>query len=177
MQCHKCRFDARNGGTVADRKRHCLNCDFTEIYSKPAFPIHTPLGEALVNREALQGYANHGEDETGDATPTPTEAEVEKVANCEFVRRFALLNWRSQQVVLGILNVGDSNKRINEMTRMAVSTIIQHRKRLEADPYWRNWLGTLAVRRRTRRKRSTRPPVERTHDCNGNLKAREVATV
>jgi hypothetical protein len=170
MQCHKCPYSEQNGGSLQDRRRHCLNCDFTEIYSKPAFPIHTPLAEALVNRETLEGYAHPEEAQ-------PTDEDVRTVANCEFVKRFALLNWRSQQVVLGLLNCGDSNKRINEMTRMAVSTIIQHRKRLEADPYWRGWLVTLAVHRHTRRKRSTRPQAERTHDCNGNLKAREAATV
>ena len=154
MQCHKCPYSEQNGGSLQDRERHCLDCDFTEIYPKPAFPLDTPLAEALVNRESLQGYAS------------PESAEV---ANSEFVRRFAMLNWRSQQVVLGILNVGDSNKRINEMTRLAVSTIIQHRKRLEADPYWGQLLESLSIRRRERRKRSKRPPATKTHDCNGRF--------
>ena len=173
MQCHKCPFSEQNGGSLQDRERHCLDCDFTEIYPKPAFPIDTPLAEALVNHESLQGYASPDSAGEADPSPTPTEAEaeteVEKVANSEFVRRFAMLNWRSQQVVLGILNVGDSNKRINEMTRMAVSTIILHRKRLEADPYWGRLLEGLSIRRRERRKRSKRPPATKTHDCNGRF--------
>ena len=172
MQCHKCPYSEQNGGSLQDRERHCLDCDFTEIYPKPAFPIDTPLAEALVNRESLQGYASpESAEESAPSTSAEAEAEteVEKVANSEFVRRFAMLNWRSQQVVLGILNVGDSNKRINEMTRLAVSTIIQHRKRLEADPYWGQLLESLSIRRRERRKRSKRPPATKTHDCNGRF--------
>ncbi len=175
MECHKGQYSDLNGGSIQDRQRHCLDCDFTEIHPKPAFPIDSPLAEALVNRESLLGYNNASQDFAGEAEPSPTpteaeaETEVEKVANSEFVRRFAMLNWRSQQVVLGILNVGDSNKRINEMTRMAVSTIIQHRKRLEADPYWGRLLESLSIRRRERRKRSKRPPAAKTHDCNGRF--------
>ena len=179
MQCHKCKYDARNGGTQEQRQEHCLSCNFSEIYSAPAFPIHDPLTEKILARDAVKSYESNpcplpagddGDEGAGGAGAGYGDAPDAAIASSEFVQRFCRLSWRSQQIVLGLINCGDNNAAVHAMTRMAVSTIIEHRRKLEADPYWSGLLSRLAIRRHVRRRRSRRPPARRAHDCNGVLR-------
>ena len=176
MQCHRCKWDARNGGTLEDRGRHCIDCEFSEVFSKPAFPIGTSLTDALIEKESMSNYEHDRlEDEDADKTPNDTDAEMAIMSSSEFVKRFPKLGWREQQIVLHILNSQGDNRAIHESTRMAVSTIIQHRRKLEADSYWGKWLDRLSARQRSRRKRTMKPPAAKTHDCNGAFHKRRGA--
>ncbi len=185
MQCHRCKWDASRCSSIKEREKHCLNCDFSEVYSRPAFPIGDSLTDALIEKASAQRYdLDRLEDEEGEddedgkggeyaddeKRPNGLDAEIAIMSNSEFVKRFPKLAVKEQQIVLHLLNGKGENTAIHKATGWAISTIVAHRRKLESDDFWGKWIDRLSARQRTRRKRTAKPPALRSHDCNGEFR-------
>ena len=187
MQCHKCRYDERNGGTLEERKLHCPKCELSEVYVKPGFPVGDSLTDALIEKESMFRYDHEsggaeedgGEDlpdckdstdSTGNADKLDSEMAI--LAKSDFLKHFCRLHWRCQQIVLHILNGKCDNRAIHESSGMSVSTLVSWRRKMANEPFWNKFLDRVRAKQRTRRKRTTKPPPSRTHDCYGIFRDR-----
>ena len=188
MVCTRCPFYERNGGTLQQRQEHCPSCQLEEPFPKPYYPIAPgeTLTDAVIEKASLVKYQEEAEDEdeagaAPEAIPTVSPAFVEEVAKSEFVQRFSRLGWRTQATLLGILKHGDCTQCVADMTHFAVSTIWEHRRKLEADAFWKQFIrisgGRLHTRNRKPRGTPGRKRPRRTRDCDGALRPVGTATV
>ena len=171
-QCHRCRF---NDMPPTDEKREaCHSCQLKEIYPKPYYPASDPRTEALIAEHGLveapeERYFDDPDDPADENTPAPL-SDASPLG--DFASHFFRLHFRTQLVALGLLNFPGCNDCIAKAAHMSRTTVIEHRKRLEADPYWSRVLRSAGIpRRRTRRRRSTAPGPRRSHDAEGRLVA------
>lgn len=176
MTCHTC---PHNQAPLKERQAHCPGCQITDVYPKPYYPIGEPYTEKVIEREAIQKQPDFADEIDGiderltgeaDEAPAPDLATMDQVIKSEFVERFAKLSWRDQAVLLGVFKHGDCTPCIADMTRFAISTVWEHRKRLESDSFWGQWIRRCGsqLRKRRRGKSQRRRPVK-THDCNGQF--------
>lgn len=154
MQCHKCKYDERNGGTIEERQEHCLTCDFQDCAETRIKVADGDGGRKVitVQLDAPNIHADfldlHAIDLNKD-NDILQELEIEETQVkmiLEFCESVCNLPLRTRLVALSLLaNGGLSNTAIMHDTGLSRETIINKRKMLEADPYWSKVLRRAAI--------------------------------
>ena len=154
MQCHKCKYDERNGRPAAERQAHCLTCDFQDCVetrikqtdatgARKTVTVH--LDAPNIHADFLDLHAvdlNKGNDILQELEIEETQVKM----ILEFCEAFCNLPLRTRLVALSLLaNGGLSNTQIMQDTGLSRETIIEKRKMLEADPYWSKVLRRAAI--------------------------------
>lgn len=167
-QCHKCKYDSVNGGTIEQRQVHCPNCNFQECWSK-TLKGHAPDGKPRIveldnpniHPDFIEFHAidfNEGNDLLGELDLE--ESQVSMIL--DFCHNFQNLKLRTRLVALAMLDVGGNNTQICEACGLPRTTVIEKRKELESDPFWADLLRRARIH-----KRNTRTPVPRPSSRKG----------
>ena len=154
MFCNRCKWDASNGGTQEDRQAHCPNCKWEEPPSSGDYSL-----EAVAWGE---DYATlHAKDvESTDIVSELGLADNQLKLILEFVAKVCELEVLDRLIIFAMIDGGGDNNRLVESTGLSRQTIINHRRKLEADEYWRGFLKLAHIEaRHTRpnRKKATFP--------------------
>ncbi len=160
MQCHKCKYDQRNGGTQEQRQEHCLTCNFEETASKRLKGRAADGKSRVIELDDSKTFSDftllHPIDPNKDNDIlADLELEETQVALImEFVESFAALPIRTRLVCLSLLEQGGANNtKIMQQTGLARPTVIEKRKYLESDPFWSKMLRRAAVYQQQTRKK------------------------
>ncbi len=151
-QCHKCPFDARNGGTKEQRQEHCPLCNFSEITPIDKSKSCIWLDGSQFADGVVEKYAKKLDDDRSLLAEKNIEEEQVKmiVAFCDNFCRLEIID---RLLMLSLIVHGGDNSAIVEETKLSRQTVIAHRKRLESDPYWQEVLKIMALPPRKTRKR------------------------
>lgn len=155
-QCHTCRYDSRNGGSLADRQEHCLTCKFQDCaYSHlkgraaDGMPRQIPLD--TVDADYLQ--LNKLEPESNDVLQDLELEENQVKLIMDFVSAFSALPLRKRLTALALLEYGgDNNTAICKATGLSRSCVVSHRNFFESDPFWSQMLKRATVFNQRKRK-------------------------
>lgn len=156
MECHKCKWDERNGGTLAQRQEHCIECDFKDCTLLEKLHPTTWLdgsahAEAVVEKYAIEDLAT---DYWAGAGEDGADIDVEDHKMLlDFCDRLCALPIMDRLIILAMLDGGGDNGELVKYTRLNRMTVIQHRKKLERDRYWRGFLRRAGIRKRDTRTR------------------------
>ena len=134
MFCNRCRFDESNGGTLEERQEHCPSCKWEEPPSSGDYSL-----EAVSWGE---DYATLHQKEIGstDIVSDLGIAENQIKMILDFVGKVCALDVLDRLIVFAMIDGGGDNNALVESTGLTRQTIINHRKKLESDEYWRTFL-------------------------------------
>ena len=151
-QCHKCPFDERNGGTKEERQKNCLECHFSEITPIDKSRSCIWLDGSQFADGVVERYAKKLEDERSLlAEKNIDENQVKLIV--AFCKNFCQLDLLDRLIMLSMIVHDGDNTAIVEETKLSRQTVIYRRKKLEADPYWKEVLDIMSIAPRKTRKR------------------------
>ncbi len=151
-QCHKCPFDERNGGTKEERQAHCINCDLSDVTPLDKSRSCIWLDGSQFADGVVEKYAKKLDDDRSLlAEKNIEETQVKLIV--AFCNNFCKLEIIDRLLMLSMIVHGGDNTAIVEETRLSRQTVIAHRKKLEADPYWKEVLDIMSIAPRKTRKR------------------------
>ena len=156
-QCHTCRYDERNGGTIEDRQAHCLTCKFQDCHyshlqgkAADGMPRQIPL-DAVNDADYL--LLNKIEPESNDILKDLELEENQVKLIMDFVSAFSALPLRKRLTALALLEYGgDANTEICKATGLSRSCVVSHRNFFESDPFWAKLLKRATVFNQRKRK-------------------------
>ena len=134
MFCNRCKWDASNGGTASDRQAHCPTCKWEEPPSSGDYSLEAvSWGEDYATLHAK-------EIESTDIVSELNLAETQLKLILDFVSKVCALDVLDRLIIFAMIDSGGDNNGLVESTGLTRQTIINHRKKLEADEYWRGFL-------------------------------------
>ena len=155
-QCHTCRYDERNGGSLSDRQEHCLNCKFQDcayshLQGKAADGKGRQIPLDAVDADYL--LLHKLEPESNDVLQDLELEETQVKLIMDFVSAFSQLPLRKRLTALALLEYGgDANTAICKATGLSRSCVVSHRNFFEADPFWAKLLKRATVFQQRKRK-------------------------
>ncbi len=134
MFCNRCKWDASNGGSLSDRQAHCPQCKWEEPPSSGDYSL-----EAVSWGE---DYAtlHQKEVESTDIVSELNLAENQIKLILDFVAKVCALDVLDRLIIFAMIDGGGDNNALVESTGLTRQTIINHRKKLESDDYWKGFL-------------------------------------
>lgn len=154
MFCNRCKWDSSNGGTIEDRQAHCPNCKWEEPPSSGDYSLEAVTwGEDYATLHAKEVGSTDIISELGLA-----ENQVKMIL--DFVAKVCALDVLDRLIIFAMIDGGGDNNKLVESTGLTRQTIINHRKKLESDEYWKGFLKLAHIEpRHTRpnRKKATFP--------------------
>ena len=134
MFCNRCRYDESNGGSLSDRQAHCPSCKWEEPPSSGDYSLEAVTwGEDYATLHAK-------EIESTDIVTELNLAENQVKMILDFVAKVCALDVLDRLIIFAMIDGGGDNNALVESTGLTRQTIINHRKKLESDEYWKTFL-------------------------------------
>lgn len=134
MFCNRCKWDESNGGSLSDRQAHCPQCKWEEPPSSGDYSLEAvSWGEDYATLHAK-------EIESTDIVSELNLAENQVKLILDFVSKVCELEVLDRLIIFAMIDGGGDNNALVESTGLTRQTIINHRRKLESDSYWRTFL-------------------------------------